>query len=620
MIQKSAQQEIDRQGRRLVREAFEPLGWVLTDFNEDYGIDYDVQVFANGSPTGLWFKIQLKSSASGDRSSDGSFISLQMDVDHAKHYSLELRDPVFLIHADVQAKRVFWHAPQLDTKLIEKLTDGSDQSTIAVRVLTANSIPAKATEFLETVEKLYIVLANKTLANSSDLSFANVLRYQSGEDKLREEYQRKNDILKLRRVQELIAARQYPEARSRAKLVVSDPDSTIENRFWAVTKVGMIDWAEAVSNERSQAELPSIYLNNAKELQVLVKKGPPHLKFFALIARKAAELDELSINNWGITILLHQHRTRAGNPFMALQMKAAHALNTMRFVAKYNQCVRLARYASNFKGRWVLPLALTRIVQASASFIARIGTMDVTEMGETAAQFRSSSLQICTLIAWIGEESGDQEAIGLAISAALIAVTSIESDAFKWATRTLDLLTDADARSKTTEIIQRQISRWNGEKPEHDSYRDPAQQVIENAAATLGIDLSDENDPIVQGLRVAVRDNTPEKVLRTCEYIMTSLGATGPTARRIAALFGTQMAGSKILHCALHSYHLEGKDFDSALSEFKSKYCDRCPDRAPRSNEWEYTNEVRQELEEKHREFVGAFNSTGAGYRFTPSD
>ena len=47
MIQKSEQQEIDRQGRRLLREALESLGWVLTGFEEDYGIDYDVQVFVN---------------------------------------------------------------------------------------------------------------------------------------------------------------------------------------------------------------------------------------------------------------------------------------------------------------------------------------------------------------------------------------------------------------------------------------------------------------------------------------------------------------------------------------------------------------------------------------------
>jgi hypothetical protein len=141
MIQKSAQQDIDRQGRLLLREVLEPLGWVLTGFDEDYGIDYDVQLFVDGSPNGLWFKIQLKSSASSDRSADRTFISVQLDLDHARHYAIELRDPIFLVHADVESKEVFWVAPQLDNELIRKLNNGENSSTITVRVPTSNLLP-----------------------------------------------------------------------------------------------------------------------------------------------------------------------------------------------------------------------------------------------------------------------------------------------------------------------------------------------------------------------------------------------------------------------------------------------------------------------------------------------
>jgi hypothetical protein len=98
------------------------------------------------------------------------------------------------------------------------------------------------------------------------------------------------------------------------------------------------------------------------------------------------------------------------------------------------------------------------------------------------------------------------------------------------------------------------------------------------------------------------------------------MGATGPTARRIAALFATQMAGSKVLHCALHNYHHEARDFDSALTEFKSKYCDSCPDRAPRPTDWKFSEAIRPEFEAKHDEFIRKFNATGVGFRFTSSD
>jgi hypothetical protein len=53
MIHKSQQQDTDRAGDRLLRATLEPLGWVLTGIEEDYGIDHDVQVFVDGSPEGL---------------------------------------------------------------------------------------------------------------------------------------------------------------------------------------------------------------------------------------------------------------------------------------------------------------------------------------------------------------------------------------------------------------------------------------------------------------------------------------------------------------------------------------------------------------------------------------
>lgn len=554
MIQKTEEHDIDRKGRRLLREALEQLGWVLTGFEEDYAIDYDVQVFVNGSPSGLWFKVQLKSSASSDYSVDRTFISLQLGLDHARHYAVELRDPVFLIHADVQSEKVFWTAPQLDNELLRKMAERENSSTVTIRIPTSNVLPATAEELLSAVEKLYIVLGHRTLANSPISSFAEALNYQSGEEKLREEFQKKADFLKLRKIRDLLEKREYSEGRMRASVILADPDSSMENKFWAQESVGTMNWSEAVTSGRSQPELPLINLENAIALEKISKNGPPQMRLFAAISRKAAELDQLTNENWGLTILLHQHRTAAGNVLMELNTYAALALNTRRVIAKYNQCLRLARFASRSQGRWILPRALAKIPQAAASFIARIGRMEEIEIGETGTEFQSSVLQVCKLIAWIGEESGDEEAIALGLLTALLPVSSTETDAFRWAVRTLDLIKDPGVKDIATKRIERAMMRWQGVKLDDDPSPDPYMQLFENAAAALDIDISDESSPLFRGLQIAARDNSPERVLRTCEHLVTSLGATGPVAQNIAALFGSQMAGSKVLHCALHDY------------------------------------------------------------------
>lgn len=115
--------DINAAGERLLREVLEPLGWVVNAVEKDYGIDYNVQAFDGKSPTGTWFHVQLKSSASSEYSADRFFVSQEITVDHARHYTLEMREPVLVIHADVESRSVHWYAPQLDRQLATVLSN-----------------------------------------------------------------------------------------------------------------------------------------------------------------------------------------------------------------------------------------------------------------------------------------------------------------------------------------------------------------------------------------------------------------------------------------------------------------------------------------------------------------
>jgi hypothetical protein len=114
VLKKPEQHEIDRAGKRLLRGVLEGLRWVVNEVQEDYGIDSHVQVFEKESATGTWFAIQLKGSGSSEYSASGKFISQSVLMDRARHYAFGMRDPVLLVHADVEANALFWHAPQLD--------------------------------------------------------------------------------------------------------------------------------------------------------------------------------------------------------------------------------------------------------------------------------------------------------------------------------------------------------------------------------------------------------------------------------------------------------------------------------------------------------------------------
>ncbi len=616
MITKPEEHETNRAGKRLLREALEPLKWVVNDVQEDYGIDCNIQVFDGKSPTGAWFHVQLKSSASTSYATDRMFLSQQLSIDHARHYALDMRQPIVLIHADVTSRIVYWYAPQLD-RLLPGLLRKEDVKSVTVRIPVRQQLPNTAHDLLTTLDKIHLTLAIRTLNSTPTQFFAESLKHFLGQGIQYRNFHEKNDTLKLRRIYELFEQRKYDQARPRAEGVMADPDSTLEVKFWAQIQLQGIDCVEAVHAGKPQGEISRLPLSHAKSLQKLTKSGPKYLKFYSLIAKHAAELGVLAHENFSLFMAIKQHLQAYGNPLIVLGLYARRLVVTRGIVAEYKRCLRLARYAANYSDRWVLGRALTNIVNEMGSYLLTLQSEGEIEEENSFAQ---STFQICKLAAWISEETGDTEGVVLAILSALMTTDSTDSGPFRWARQLAENLVDEEIRADALVRIERAAKRWQGESVEGDYHGDTVWQIFQNMATALRIDIRDENDPLVRGLRIAAKDDTPERVLRTCEYIVATLGAIGPTADHIAKLFGTQMAGSKIIHCALHGYHHEARDFDSALAEFKLKHCDSCPDRAPRPSEWEFTEAVRREFQAKHEEFIRNFNATGAGFRFTPSD
>jgi hypothetical protein len=612
VITKPEEHEINRTGKRLLREALEPLGWVVNDVQEDYGVDSYVQVFDGKSPTGAWFHVQLKSSASSGYSVDHAFISQELSVDHARHYALEMRAPLLLVHTDVASGKVYWCAPQLDRELVAALRDTGAKSA-TVRIPTCHQLPGSASALLVSLNQIYLVLSTRQLTSVPTRFFAESLKHLPDQEALHRAFQEKNDLLKLKRINELFEKRELDQARIRTASILSDPDSTVEIKFWASLQLGAIDYRETARSERPGDEALKVLLSNAKALQNLTASGPNYLKFYSLIARHAAELGVLVYEDASLMMAFRQH-LQHGNPRMVLGLYAKRSVSTNRIALKYNQCVRLARYAATHPDRWVLGRALTNIVVGVAPYLITLhseGNIDA------EAAFAQSALQVCKLAAWIGEETRDPNAVVMAIISALMTVQSEDSDAYRWGEQLAQNLHDPEVRADALRCIERARKRWRGEPVEGDYQWDTTLQVIQKMAAAIGIDVSDENDPLVRSLRIAVKDDSPERVLANCEHILASQGAQGPIARRIQRLFNLGTAGSKVVHCTLHNYHREARELDAAYGEFKQTYCDSCPDKKPRPDGWELTEDARHEIETRNYEFVERLAGTEHGLRYT---
>ncbi len=618
MITKPEQHEINRTGKRILRDVLEPrpLGWVVNDVQEDYGIDCNVQVFDGLSPTGAWFHVQLKSSYSSSYDVDRTFVSQELSVGHARHYALEMREPVMLIHVDVNLKSVYWYAPQLDNQLLATLAT-TEAKSVTVRVPTTHRLPLTTPDLLTTLNKIYLTLANRELTSTSTRSFAESLKHMPNQAALHRSFQEKNDTLKLQKISELFRQGKFSDARPRAQSIRDDLDSTTEVKFWAEIQLQSIDYRETVHAGKPQGELPKLLLMHAKTLQKLTRSGPKHLKFYSLIARHAAELEVLVQQNSGLFMALHQHLEQRGNPMMAIDLYTRRVGLTKRITSKYNRCLRLAQRAANYPDRWALGRALANIVNATSQYLI---TLRHEGDREAEQSFARSALQICKLAAWICNETSDPEGVVLAIISSLLTTRSIDSDAYRWAHQVAESLHDPEIRADALLVIGRSVKRWKGERVAGDYHGNTVWQAIQNMATSLGIDLSKEDDPLVQSLMIAAKDNSPERILAECEHLLVSLGATGPNARKVQRLFNIGTAGSKVIHCVLHDYHSEGREQDTVYEEFKRSYCDSCPDKNPRPAEWRYTGDVRLAFEARNYEFVSGLAGTAIGLRFTDKD
>lgn len=614
MISKPKEHDIDFAGRRLLRDALESLGWVLNEVQDDYGIDFNVQVFDGGAPTGVWFHVQLKSSASTQYSSDSTFVSQELPVDHARHYATEMRQPVLVIHVDVTSKRVFWHAPQLQDALESRT---KDVKSVTLRIPTANQLPETAPDLLAAINEIYLAIANRVVVAASARSFAQSLEHFPNQAELHRAFREKADTMRLREIVGLFADRKFDQARPRAAALLADPDSAMEVKFWASVQLEAIDYGETLHAGRPQSELPRLILRHAKALQQLTVSGPEHLKLYAYVARRAAELEISAHEYSSLFMALAQHLDHGGNPMMVLSLYVRRIELTKTILRQYNGCVKLAQYAATYPSRWVLGRALSRIVNAIGRHIS---TLDYEGNAGAAVMFASSALQILKLAAWIGFETGDMDAVVMAIMGSALLAHTKDSDAYRWAETTARGLADRDVREDALRRLDRATRRWAGQRLEGDYHGNTLWDAIQNMATGLGLDLSDENAPIVRGLRIAVKDNSPERVLSQCEHLLVTLGATGPNARRIHELLNISTAGSKVVSCTLHDYHVEAREQAIAYREFKRRYCDSCPDLKPRPSGWKYTEAVRLEHQAANLEYAKRLQTTAYAHREVDAD
>jgi hypothetical protein len=260
---------------------------------------------------------------------------------------------------------------------------------------------------------IHLTLANREITSASNSSFSDSLKHIPDQDVHYQAFQEKNNVLKLRKIADFYKASEYEQARVRAVGVFSDPDTSIEAKVWSLTLLGHIDSAIVFRSGKPQSEMSEALLSHARSHRELTKRGPAYLKFYALIMKTSAELGVLVHKNHSLFSAERQHAQTFDNPMLALSLFAERSEVTRRVVAKYNQCLRLVRYAADYPDRWMLSRALVGIVNEIGHFLVALRSEN---KSAAAKAFSESAFRICKLAAWISKDADDEEGAAFACS------------------------------------------------------------------------------------------------------------------------------------------------------------------------------------------------------------
>jgi hypothetical protein len=557
-------------------------GWTATKIAEDYGRDFDVEVFSDHKTTGVAFSVQLKSSLAPDYSAGGEFISQELKRRHALLFAKEMQHPILLVIADVVGRRLFWAAPQIDLTLLAALNLQNGAKSYTIRVPVTNEVPSSKDRLIEALKNIKTMLAVRLLMNVTVPEFATAIRGHADPEALSENLRDKSDHLVIQKARDLARARDFESARTVIGSIISDARASTTAKFNALLQSEEIEFAAVTWSGAPQELLGKVALDTAIALQKLTRKGPAAFKLYALIARLAGEFNVFAIKDLGLYMNWRVHG-QDGDILWQTQLVFERFAVTAQLIKKYNQFQRVSHYASASRYRPVILLALLRIATPVSLVLSRY---ELEGLREAAGTLRASAFRLCKFVAAVASELGDDNAAARSAIAAASLSQDPNGECFQWARAELARIEDEETRSFGNTIVEHRADRIRGGPLPEDPYQQAtAKQIYENMASAFGIDMADPTDELAKMVRLGIDDLNIGRVLKNCEHLEVAL----KPMRGISCGLRLPTMGPKRLRCALHGGAVAGLALDDVYGAFKAKHCDNCNDCVPRPADWSYS-------------------------------
>jgi hypothetical protein len=598
-MQRPEQHLTDTLGQALLSSALAPTGWVLRPVHPDYGVDYEVEVFENRRTTGSTFKLQLKSSEEPDYAAARDFVSVLLSVPRARYLVNELQVPTVLVQADVGARRLYWSAPQLEPGLRERLAHADENSSVTIRIPTANDLVSSTDVLVSALARARAVLVARAVAGTASTDFvAAVARLTPLADTIAA-FREMTNGLRLASAYQTMEEGELDGAHADLLRLWADPEATLSTRVCAVITLEHIETRQAIRDQfPDRSRIAKIRLASDR-LRALTSRGPVGFKLYALGLRKLSSLHLAIHEYWGVGF--HQQMSaKRGDVALLPMLEYRRMVMAQRVHQRVNECTGFVTYALQTSDG----IGLGDIVQRLGKALWLLaGQLEIVgdEGAQASSRLNEQAFQLFRLAATLARMTSDEQRFADAVCAVRLLTSDTQSTRYKWMQEELGTIRDPQVRVAAANYLARIAGEM--ERQPHTQIEASAKQIYENLATGLGIDVTDEHDERAKWVRVAIDDLDPTRVLRHCEHAFITLQANPEVPAEIT--FPT--ASLKVVHCTKHGFAVRGRTLDAAGGKFRERFCAGCPDIVPRAQEWVHTLDWQDAENAKHEAVARAF-------------
>jgi hypothetical protein len=435
-VKRPEQHVTDSRANALFQDIF--AEWSVNGSERDYGWDYVVEVFRKGESTGFLFNGQLKGSRHIEYSADGSFVSQELEIDSAGYLAGQLRQPTFLFHADVEQKKLFWSAVQLDAQVRQKLEQVTAKS-LTVRIPTGNILPDRFDQFVQDLSQAQSIVVSRILMQTTHIEFAQAMKSQPVEriSQVAEDLHEKGYHLELQAAFLQRKSGDIAGAITAIHKVAASAEVSghVEVQFNAILQAGELEWLQVSRSDAPQARTAETKLATALELCRIAKRKPRNLHLFARINFRAAELSVAVQKTSGLFMIWRGYKERGEDPLWLGVLSFQLQESLVAAHEKYRQALRLAQATARSKYRSITSRPL---VDVAINITMLAGLLESTGFNESAASYRQSAFEILQFSAAVATENRSMDELFHAVMTARMIERDKNGEIFKWIRSVID--------------------------------------------------------------------------------------------------------------------------------------------------------------------------------------